>query len=72
MSTTSLFVELVIIGLEVVVWLTLLISSLFDLNWLLYLGGILEKASLLLSVSLFSIAYVLGILDFGLIYVTIS
>lgn len=62
MSTTTLFVELVIIGLEVIVWLMLLISSIFGITWFLPISTVFDKANLFMSLLTFSVAYVLGII----------
>ncbi len=62
MSTTTLFIELLIIGLGVCVWLVLLVSSLIGVNWLdrLINSGIKEYAGLV-TAFVFAIAYMMGI-----------
>ena len=61
MSTTTVFVELLIIGLESVAWLSLLISSLFGLDWLTTIAGIFEKADVFATIAVIGLAYVVGI-----------
>jgi len=60
-STTTVFVELLIIGLESVAWLSLLISSLFGLDWLTTIAGIFEKADVFATIAVIGLAYVVGI-----------
>ena len=62
MSTTALFVELLIVGLESLVWIFLFISGFFGIDWLLGLINIFEKAGLFLTVVLIGFAYLIGIL----------
>jgi hypothetical protein len=63
MATTLLFAELLIIGMQVVVWLAILIVDVFGIEWLA--GVPLQDVSVwqipFLAVG-FSVAYVLGIL----------
>jgi hypothetical protein len=57
LSTTDLFVELVVIGTGPVVWLAVLILSVLGYNWIPYD----ETIALLALLPLLSVAYVLGI-----------
>jgi hypothetical protein len=57
MSTTDLFVELIIIGIGAAIWLVLLILSLFGYNWV-PLG---VATSLVALVPALAVVYVLGI-----------
>ena len=63
MSTTVLFVELLIIGFQGGVWILLLIFSVFGYNWLLELQstGISDWQTLITAL-LLSMFYVLGIM----------
>lgn len=64
MSTTTLFVELLIIGIEALVWVLLLVGSLTDVS----LVCVIEKLkgwsgySALITVMFLAVAYTLGIL----------
>ena len=61
MSTTSLFVELLIIGAGAAIWVGLLIVAVFDVEWLPALAASKELA-LPMLLPVLSITYVLGIL----------
>ena len=61
METTTLYVELLIIGFEVIAWLGLFLASLIDVRRLAVLPEKLEAYSLLVTLSLFGVAYLLGI-----------
>jgi hypothetical protein len=54
-------VELIVIGLEGLAWITLLLCSLFGLNWLMTLVAACEKAEALSTVVIGSLAYFVGI-----------
>jgi hypothetical protein len=58
MSTTNLFVELVVIGVGAMVWLILLTSAIFDFQWL----QVKSEIFLALTVPLLSLIYLLGII----------
>ena len=62
MSTTALFVELLVVGLEALVWVFLFISAFFGIDWLLGLINIFEKAGLFLTLVLVGFAYLIGII----------
>jgi hypothetical protein len=62
MSTTALFVELLVIGLETLIWLALLVSSLFGLDWVSHMGTAFEKAGVFATVAMVSLAYLVGII----------
>jgi hypothetical protein len=57
MSTTDLFVELIIIGVGAAIWLSLFVFSILGYDWVPLEG----LSSLVALVPLFSVAYVLGI-----------
>jgi hypothetical protein len=59
MSTTNLFVELIVIGVGALIWVVLLILTLFGLNWLPYDALI----SPIYAIPLLAIIYVLGIIS---------
>lgn len=61
MSTTTLFVELLIVGLEACTWLTLLIGALFGFDWLLAFVSAFEKAEAFTTAVLLCFAYLVGI-----------
>jgi hypothetical protein len=61
MSTTAVFVELLIIGLESLLWLSLFISSLFGLDWVTTIVGTFEKADVFAAIVFIGLAYVVGI-----------
>lgn len=60
MATTAVFAEILVIGLQVVVWLALAIISAFGTDWI-DLADVSDFASLL-TVLVLAFAYVLGIL----------
>ncbi len=62
MSTTALFVELLIVGLESLVWISLFLCAFFGVDWLLGLINIFEKADLFITTVLVGFAYLIGIL----------
>jgi len=62
MSTTALFVELLIVGLESLVWISLFLSAFFGIDWLLGLINVFEKAGLFITIVLVGFAYLTGIL----------
>jgi len=61
MSTTTVFVELLIVGLESLVWLVLLVSSLFGVDWVPTIIIAFEKADVFATVAVIGLAYVVGI-----------
>ncbi len=63
MSTTLLFVELLIAGIQVVVWLVLLVLSVFGFQWLSSIPRqLISEWQTLIAVLILSFVYVLGIL----------
>lgn len=62
MSTSALFVELLIIGFEALTWIGLLISSLLGPSWTVQVEAAFDKASILSTAVIFGIAYVMGII----------
>lgn len=62
MSTTTAFVELLIIGMQALVWITLLMGALFGLQWTTELITAFEKAEALTTVGVLGFAYFMGIL----------
>lgn len=58
MSTTALVVEIVIIGAQVLVWLTLAFISIFGINWS-YLAHLKDWVGII-SLGLLAIAYTVG------------
>ncbi|NIS83509.1 MAG: hypothetical protein GTO14_25675 [Anaerolineales bacterium] len=63
MNTTSLFVELLIIGFEVVVWLVLFLGAATgSLTWIACLFKTFKNFEVLLTALVFALAYFLGIL----------
>jgi hypothetical protein len=64
MSTTTLYIELLIIGFEVCIWLGLLISLVLKdscFAWLAELTGVFKDQSVLLLAAAFGVAYFFGI-----------
>jgi hypothetical protein len=61
MSTTTVFVELLIIGLQALAWLTLLVGSTFGLGWVSYIASAFEAASVFTTIATIGVAYVVGI-----------
>jgi len=61
MSTTSLFVEILIIGLQALIWLVLLVGVGWDLDSSLNLLKELKEYAALVTILLIATAYVLGI-----------
>jgi hypothetical protein len=62
MSTTTLFVELLIIGLEVCLWLILgLMVIVDDSSWLSHLAGKFSGNAVLSTIVVFAVAYLVGI-----------
>lgn len=62
MSTTTVFVEILVIGLEALVWIALLASSMFGLDWLSNLAGAFKNAETSTTLALIGVAYFIGIL----------
>ena len=66
MSTTLLFVELLIAGIQVVVWLVLLVLCVFGYQWAAALPfTLLSEWQALIAVIVLSFVYVLGIFSTG-------
>lgn len=63
MSTTLLFAELIIIGVEAILWIFLLMLTIFGLDWLKVIGNtsISDWQTVIVIVAL-SIVYVIGII----------
>jgi hypothetical protein len=63
MSTTLLFVELLIAGVQVVVWFSLLVFSVFGYEWVSNIQSqALSDWEVLVSITVLAFVYVLGIL----------
>ncbi len=58
MSTTSLFVELIVIGVGVLLWLLLLAASIFGFSW----PAEFDAVILVAAVPVLAVVYVLGII----------
>ncbi len=61
MSTTTLFVELLIIGFQACVWLFLVVSSAIGVNSINFMATKFDKYQALATALVFALAYVLGI-----------
>jgi hypothetical protein len=61
MSTTTLFVELLIIGFQACLWLFLVVYSTIGVNAINFLDGKFSKYPTLTTALVFALAYVLGI-----------
>ena len=61
MSTTTLFVELLIIGLQACVWLLLVVCSTAGVNSIYFLAAKFGNYATLAMALVFALAYVLGI-----------
>ena len=61
MSTTTLFVELLIIGFQACIWLFLVVSSTIGVNSINFIAGKFSKYPALTTALVFALAYVLGI-----------
>lgn len=61
MSTTSLFVEILIVGLEALIWLGLLVNTGWDLSLCVEILKGWKEYSALITTLLLALAYVLGI-----------
>ena len=62
MSTTALFAELLVVGFEALVWISLFLSAFFGIGWLLDLISIFEKAGLFAAIVMVGFAYLVGII----------
>lgn len=62
MSTTSLFIELLIIGLEVSIWLILFVASITGTTWLLNFAKRYAPYAALVTGVAIGVAYLLGII----------
>lgn len=62
MSTTAIFVELLIGGIQASLWVMLFVMSLTGCDWILKIAPYLEKWSTLVMVVVFAFWYTLGIL----------
>lgn len=61
MNTTNLFVELLVIGVGALIWVSLLILSIFGLDWINFNNAPQLWAGL--AIPMLSVVYVLGILS---------
>jgi hypothetical protein len=62
MSTTAVFAEILIIGIQAAIWVVLLIISFFGYAWILTVSSSLENWIVPIVVILFSLFYTLGII----------
>lgn len=62
MQTTTLYVELLIIGFEVYIWLGLLLVSFTPISWLTSLLKKFDSYAFLVTLLVFGLAYLLGII----------
>ncbi len=64
MATTTLLVELLIIGLQTLIWVSLFVFSVFGWSWLshIYIQKVFEHIGVFFTIILIALAYVLGIM----------
>jgi hypothetical protein len=62
MNSTTLFVEILITGLESVIWLGFLLGCLFGTTWLSFIGNAFETAQAFTTTLLLGLVYVVGII----------
>lgn len=62
MSTTALFAELLIVGLQAVVWMTLLVGLLFGPQWFGQIAVAFREAGALVTVGIMAVGYVAGVI----------
>ena len=62
MSSTALFIEILITGLEAVVWLGFLLGCLFGIRWFVFISTSFEVAQALSTTFLIGNIYVIGII----------
>jgi hypothetical protein len=58
LATTAIFAEILIAGLGTLVWLSLVIISVFGTEWLP--ADFLSDSDAIVAIGLFAVAYVLG------------
>lgn len=61
MSTTSVFAELIVVGLGASVWIALLVSRIFGSDWTFNLGKLFNIANVPTSIGLIALVYSIGI-----------
>jgi hypothetical protein len=61
-STTGLFVELLVIGFGTLTWIVLIGMSWFGLGWALHAVAAVQSATALSTLGILAIAYVIGII----------
>lgn len=62
MSSTAMFIELLVVGFEALIWIALLIGTLFGVDWVPSLQDIFAHAEILVTAILIGLAYLLGII----------
>lgn len=62
MSSTTLFVEILITGLESVIWIGFLLGCLFGVEWFNFMALSFEKAQAFTTTLLLGLVYVIGII----------
>jgi len=62
MSTTAIFVEVLIIGIQCFIWIALLVLSIFGLDWIDSQINFLSNWTALISILFIAISYTLGII----------
>ena len=62
MSSTTLFVEILITGLESVIWIGFLLGCLFGVEWFNFIALSFEKAQAFTTTLLLGLVYVIGII----------
>jgi hypothetical protein len=61
MSTTAIFVEILVIGVQAAVWVTILVLNFFGYDWFVISQSSLEKWTGLLTIFIIAFCYTLGI-----------
>ena len=62
MGTTALFVEVIIIGVQGITWVTLIMFSIFGYSWTIPLETALKDWAALTTITLMSVIYTFGII----------
>jgi hypothetical protein len=62
MNTTAIFVEILVIGMQAIIWIVLLVLSLVGYDWLSAIPVNLDKWSVFVTILLIAYCYTLGII----------
>ena len=69
MNTTTLFAEILIIGIQALIWITMIVLSIFGFDWINEIKPDLKDWSSIVAILLMAVGYTIGIIIDRIAYV---